>query len=36
VYVLRPGFNYAVHEPANGPLSDADLIRFAAGVAPTS
>jgi hypothetical protein len=36
VYVLRPGFNYAVHEPTNGPLSDTDLIRFAAGVAPTS
>jgi hypothetical protein len=36
VYVLRPGFKYAVHEPVNGPLSDADLIRFAAGVAPTS
>jgi hypothetical protein len=36
VYVLRPGFNYAVHEPENGPLSDADLIRFAAGVAPRS
>jgi hypothetical protein len=36
VYVLRPGFNYSVHEPENGPLSDADLIRFAAGVAPTS
>ncbi len=36
VYVLRPGFNYAVHEPENGPLSDADLIRFAAGVTPTS
>jgi hypothetical protein len=36
VYVLRPGFNYAVHEPENGPLSDTDLIRFAAGVAPTS
>jgi len=36
VYVLRPGSNYAVHEPENGPLSDADLIRFAAGVAPTS
>jgi hypothetical protein len=36
VYVLRPGFNYAVHEPHNGPLSDADLIRFAAGVGPTS
>jgi len=36
VYVLRPGFSYAVHEPKNGPLSDADLIRFAAGVAPTS
>jgi hypothetical protein len=35
VYVLRPGFNYAVHEPENGPLSDTDLIRFAAGVAPT-
>lgn len=36
VYVLRPGFNYAVHEPEKGPLSDTDLIRFAAGVAPTS
>ncbi|HEY7174882.1 MAG TPA: hypothetical protein VH442_08190 [Micromonosporaceae bacterium] len=36
VYVLRPGFNYAVHEPQNGPLSDDDLIRFAAGVSPTS
>jgi len=36
VYVLRPGFNYAVHEPKNGPLSDADLIRFAAGIAPRS
>jgi hypothetical protein len=35
VYVLRPGFKYSVHEPENGPLSDADLIRFAAGVAPT-
>lgn len=35
VYVLRPGFNYAVHEPTNGPLSDTDLIRFAAGVVPT-
>lgn len=36
VYVLRPGFAYAVHEPQNGPLSDEDLIRFAAGVAPRS
>jgi len=36
VYVLRPDFVYAVHEPVNGPLSNADLIRFAAAVSPTS
>jgi hypothetical protein len=36
VFVLRPGFNYMAHEPENGPLSDADLIRFAAGIAPRS
>ncbi|HEU0241260.1 MAG TPA: hypothetical protein VFR11_18655 [Micromonosporaceae bacterium] len=36
VYVLRPDFVYAVHEPVNGPLSNADLIRVAAGVSPTS
>jgi hypothetical protein len=36
VYVLRPGFNYAVHEPQGGPLSDTDLIRFAAAVTPAS
>jgi hypothetical protein len=36
VFVLRPGFTYMAHEPENGPLSDADLIRFAAGIAPRS
>lgn len=34
VYVLRSGFTYAVGESNKGPLSNADLIRLAAGVAP--
>src|SRR5262249_41643865 len=34
IYVLRPGFKYEVHESEDGPLSEADLIRFAAGIAP--
>jgi hypothetical protein len=34
LYVLRPGFIYAVSETDKGPLSNADLIRFAAGMSP--
>jgi hypothetical protein len=34
IYVLRPDFAYAVHENKDGPLSQADLIRFAAGINP--
>lgn len=34
IYVLRPGFVYEVHEFEDGPLSQADLIRFAAGIGP--
>src|SRR5262249_12717435 len=34
VYVLRPGFAYEVHERQDGPLSQADLIRFAGSVSP--
>jgi hypothetical protein len=34
LYVLRPGFIYVVSETDKGPLSNADLIRFAAGISP--
>jgi len=33
VIVHRPGFEFAVTENENGPLSEEDLIRYAAGVA---
>jgi hypothetical protein len=34
VYVQRPGDPYQVHETQDGPLSQTDLLRFAAGVTP--